>query len=216
MEDTICHENSTPRNTYRRYKPDAAEKRVMSLLGFGDNEYQLYWAWTFNNKDLNNVLLSAQAGDIVRFNTTNENGTASSFDWMVVEYSDGYSFYDPRNRSRITQSNSPNFASDLSNFVTGAGEFNQQSDSHFVQGISTPGFKTDSSITLPENWNRPIDGGIIVPAISNRSAIGLYGGAAMASWGTSFLPLMLFGLYLSYNSAINMDTVPRYKHPYGP
>ena len=224
-EEGICYNQngsyqSAKPHDRRRSAPNDAEKRVMSLLGFGENEYRNYWAWAFMNNDLNKVLLSVEAGDIIRFNYTNEHGNESSFDWMIMEYGDGYTFYDPKNRSRIDSSNSPNFANVLANVSTGAGEFNPLGKDSFEQGITTPGFATSTSVSLPENWNKPIDGGIIVNSTINPAAsIGAWSGtvAVVASVATQQWYMTVPALISAVAGFSSVDTVPKYKnHPYGP
>lgn len=131
----VCDEDGSCYNRNRKYQsqssfvrqrqnPIEAEERIMSLLGF--DSFMEYNQWAQNHSDLNDVLLNADAGDIVRFSYTNDGDSTSYYDWMIVEYQDGYAFYSPSNRSLAPDSGSSGFT----DFVNGVAlyERNGQGD----------------------------------------------------------------------------------------
>ncbi|MBL8091504.1 MAG: RHS repeat-associated core domain-containing protein [Anaerolineales bacterium] len=207
----------------QRQKATEAEERVMSLLGF--DTFMEYNQWAVNNGDLANILLNAEAGDIVRFSYNNQSGFTSYFDWMIMEYEDGYTFYDISNQSRITQADTDGFAEILSNFVTGAGVFHQNNrEKDYIPGVGTTGFNFGLPMILLDNWNQPIDGGVIQqmsrPSAGENIQYMIGVGSLVAA--PFFPPVGFAGAVVGGFSAIGpvwfgANTVPRYKeHPYGP
>lgn len=133
---------------------------IMSLLGF--KTYLEYSNWITNHNELNNVFVYIEVGDIVRLTYNNENGYKSFFDWMIIEYQNGYTFYSIENRSRVLDSDMIGFANTLTNFVTGAAIYKKNIEDDYVPKIGTSGFNFGYPMILPENWNYPVDGGVII------------------------------------------------------
>lgn len=218
MCGATCEEEYEKPKNKSNNKPSPADKRVMSLLGFDSSEISKYQAWAIGHADLYNVLLAATAGDVIKFTYTSDNGNQGNFDLMVMEYQDGYTFYDPKNRSRYTGfDESSNYAFTFGDFVSGAGVYNETSDGVFERGATTPGYSGPSVLTLSENWDQPVG-----TAIITRSPANAY--MSLAAWGSSIIAVASAPSFLTIPSIVTagwtfyaLDTVPRYKdHPHGP
>jgi len=185
--------------------------RVSSLLGLSADEYIV---WAYKNKDLNNVLINADAGDIVSFTHEDESGNTLYEDFMIVKYKDGYAFYDINAKVRVETG--PGAADALAQNVSDAAVYDNQGDGSYRLDAHTQNFNTVRPMALPDGWDNPSDGGIIVPSTTPVNSAKFWTAVTCTLYCGGGLMTYIAGGGSAVWELLTTDTVPLYKdHPYG-